>query len=191
MNKEKAERRIKEIEAAMMQSDFWQDKAVAQSLIKELEDIKIELKGEDKYDKGSAVMTILSGAGGGDAEDFSRILLEMYFAFADNKGFDIRMLHQNQNNHGGYRNVTIEIIGKDVYGMLKNESGVHRLVRISPFDAKKMRHTSFSMVEVVPKFEGGSEVVLVEDDLKIEFSKSGGPGGQNVNKVQSDKPNKN
>ena len=94
---------------------------------------------------------------------------------------------KNENDQNGYRNITFEIKGKNVYGTLKNESGVHRLVRKSPFSAKKLRHTSFSMVEVIPKFEkeDEKEIEIPDKDLKIEFSKSSGPGGQNVNKRET------
>ena len=137
----------------MQSAEFWQDKAKAQATIKELNELRQEVAGKGKYDKGDAVMTILSGAGGDDAEDFSRILIGMYCKYFDNKGWSYSVVHKNENDHGGYRNITIEIKGSNVYGTLKNESGVHRLVRISPFNAKKLRHTSFSLVEVIPKLE--------------------------------------
>jgi len=178
--------KIKELESKMNGPDFWSDKHKAQEIIKEIASLKDELEGASKYDKGSAIMTILSGAGGDDSEDFSRMLLEMYMKFIRNKGWNVSLVHQNKNDHDGYRNVTIEIDGKNVYGILKYESGVHRLVRISPFNANKKRHTSFSMVEVIPKFEHGSEGIDIPDkDLRIEFSRSSGPGGQNVNKRET------
>lgn len=179
--------KIAELEAEMMQSDFWSDKEKAQSTIRELGRLKDELEGLGKYDRGSAVMTIFSGAGGDDAEDFSAILLNMYFKFFERCGFQYFTLHQNQNDHGGYRNVTVEVVGKNAYGTLKNESGVHRLVRVSPFNANAKRHTSFSMVEVIPKFEKQNEadIELDEKDLRYEFSRSSGPGGQNVNKRET------
>ena len=130
-------------------------------------------------------MTILSGAGGDDAEDFSRILCEMYLKFFGRNGFESKIIHKNENDHGGYRNITVEISGKNAYGILKNESGVHRLVRISPFSSKSLRHTSFSLVEVIPKFERGKEEDIPEKELRVEFSRSSGPGGQNVNKRET------
>lgn len=178
-------KRIEEIEQAMQQPDFWTDKDKAQEKIKELGELKDKEVGVGKYDKGDAIITLFSGAGGDDAEDFSRILLEMYMKFADRKGFGFFVLHENQNDHGGYRNITFQLSGKGAYGLLKNESGVHRLVRISPFNAKQLRHTSFSLVEVIPDFEKVKELVIPDDELKIEYTKSSGPGGQNVNKRET------
>lgn len=185
MDKDQIQKEITEIEEKMLQSDFWNDKDKAQGLIKKLQELKDELSGIGKYDKGDAVMTIFSGAGGDDAEDFSRILLQMYMKYFDKKGFGYKMVHQNQNDHGGYRNVTLEVLGNSAYGTLKNESGVHRLVRISPFNAKGQRHTSFSMVEVIPKFEKIEDFDIPEEELRFEFSRSSGPGGQNVNKRET------
>lgn len=187
MTKEEISARIAELEAHMSEVDFWSDKAHAQGVIKEIAELKETLAGAGKYDKGNAVMTIFSGAGGDDAEDFSGMLLKMYLKFFETQGFDFRVLHENKNDHGGYRNITLDIHGKNVYGMLKNESGVHRLVRISPFNAKKLRHTSFSMVEVIPDFKahGDDGVEVLDRDLRLEFSRSSGPGGQNVNKRET------
>lgn len=173
----------------MQEADFWSDKNKAQASIKRIAELKAEIAGEGKYDSGDAVMTIFSGAGGDDAEDFSSMLLSMYIKYFTKKGYGFNVVHSNENDHGGYRNVTVEISGKSVYGNLKNESGVHRLVRISPFNAKSLRHTSFSMVEVIPKFEktkgGANDLEIPEDELKVEFSRSSGPGGQNVNKRET------
>ena len=169
----------------MSSGEFWADKDLAQRKVKELQGLKDELAGVGKYDRGDAVMTIFSGAGGDDAEDFSRILLEMYLKLFDKKKWRYSIIHKNENDHGGYRNITLDIDGDSAYGTLKNESGVHRLVRISPFNAKKLRHTSFSMVEVIPKFEKTDEINIPPEDIKTEHSKSSGPGGQNVNKRET------
>lgn len=185
MQREEKEARIKNIEALMESPDFWSDKDRAQAIIKELQTLKDEMLGVGKYDKGDAIMTIFSGAGGDDAEDFSSMLLQMYMKYITSKGWSYYVVHENQNDHGGFRNVTLEIQGKNVYGTLKNESGVHRLVRISPFNAKKLRHTSFSLVEVIPKFEKVGEIEIPETDLRFELSRAGGPGGQNVNKRET------
>jgi peptide chain release factor 2 len=184
-DKEKIEERLRQIEELMSLSDFWNDKDAAQETIKEFNELKEKLAGVGKYDKGNAIVTIFSGAGGDDSEDFSRMLLEMYVKFFARKGWDYKFVHENKNDHGGYRNITLEVLGKGVYGTLKNESGVHRLVRISPFNAKQLRHTSFSMVEVIPDFEKTGGMDIPEQDIRVEFSKSSGPGGQNVNKRET------
>jgi len=113
------------------------------------------------------------------------MLLEMYQKFFNKRKWNYRIIHKNENDHGGYRNITLEINSKGVYGTLKNESGVHRLVRLSPFNAKALRHTSFSMVEVIPKFEKLNEVKIPPEDIKTEYSRSSAPGGQNVNKRET------
>jgi peptide chain release factor 2 len=183
---EEIKKEIETLEANMISADFWTDKTKAQATIKRIGELKEELLGSEKYDKGNAILSILSGAGGDDAEDFSSILLRMYLKYIEKSGWQYSLIHENKNDVGGYRNVSIEVIGKNAYGTLKNESGVHRLVRISPFNAKSLRHTSFSLVEVIPKFEKSSSAIEIPpEDMKIEFSKSGGPGGQNVNKRET------
>ena len=185
MNKEDLQKEIAEMEAAMQRADFWNDKERAQTTIRKIAELKAEVAGEGKYDSGDAVMTIFSGAGWDDAEDFSKMLLAMYLKFFQRKNFSVNILHKNENDNGGYRNVTIEISGKNAYGILKNESGVHRLVRVSPFNANAKRHTSFSMVEVIPKFEKQKDFEIPETELRFELSRSSGPGGQNVNKRET------
>lgn len=183
--KEEIQEKIGKLEEEMSSADFWQNRDLAQAKIKEHQALKDELEGVGKYDRGGAVMTIFSGAGGDDAEDFSRILLEMYIKFFHKSGWNFSVVHKNENDHGGYRNITLDIEGKNVYGSLKNESGVHRLVRISPFNASQKRHTSFSMVEVIPKFEKADEIKIPPEEIKVELSRSSGPGGQNVNKRET------
>ena len=182
--------KIEAIETEMLQPDFWSDKEFAQEKIKELSQLKEELAGVNKYDKSDAIITIFAGAGGDDAEDWARMLFDMYMKWADNNKIEFTLIHQNTNDRNGYRNVTFELRGKGlpgqgVYGILKNESGVHRLVRVSPFNAKNLRHTSFALVEVIPRFDKVGTVKISDDDLKIEFARSSGPGGQNVNKRET------
>ena len=169
----------------MQDGHFWNDKIHAQEVIKKIKDLKDLRDGVNQIDKGNAILTILAGAGGDDSEDFAKMLLEMYFAYIKRQRWDYSMIHDNTNDHGGYRNVTIEIIGKNVYGNLKNESGVHRLVRISPFNAKSLRHTSFAMVEVLPILPQADRTPIPPEDIRIETSRSSGPGGQNVNKRET------
>ncbi len=176
---------IARIEAEMQLPNFWDDKESAQAVVREYQDLKLKAEGKGRHDKGNAIMTIFSGAGGLDAEDFAHMLLSMYQAYFARKGWKQVLLHKNENDHGGVRNITFEVVGSGAYGTLKNESGVHRLVRISPFNAKQQRHTSFAMVEVLPKFEGNVDMEIPEGDLDIQFTRSSGPGGQNVNKRET------
>lgn len=176
---------ILELEDRMGGVDFWNDKEKAQSTIKRLKELKDMRDGVGVLDKGNAIMSILAGAGGDDSEDFARMLFEMYDAYFSRNNFTYSVLHDNKNDHGGFRNLTIEITGKHAYGLLKNESGVHRLVRISPFNAQAKRHTSFAMVEVLPIIPAAERKVLSPDEIRIETSKSSGPGGQNVNKRET------
>ena len=186
MDEEKIKEEINQLEAEMSSIDFWQDKVRAQLVIKKISELKNKLLGSKKYDKGNCILSILSGAGGDDAEDFSAMLFRMYTKYFSKVGFSYSIISENKNSLGGYRNISIEVVGKNAYGTLKNESGVHRLIRQSPFNAKSLRQTSFSLVEVIPEFEkDDKEIEISDDDLKIEYSKSGGPGGQNVNKRET------
>jgi peptide chain release factor 2 len=184
-SKEQIQTKIVELEAQMIEADFWTDKVRAQAVLKELSQLKDSLKGAEKYNNGNAIITIFSGAGGDDAEDFSAMLFDMYSKYITKAGWSTYLLHEHRNDHGGFRNIAFEVIGKGAYGTLKNESGVHRLVRVSPFNSKGQRHTSFSLVEVVPKFEEMGALNIPDTDIEIQYSKSGGPGGQNVNKRET------
>ena len=155
------------------------------------EEIKTFFSGE--YDKNNAILQIFAGAGGVDAQDWATMLIRMFERYCQIKRFTTKILHQSFGEGGGpegrigTKTATIEIKGTYAYGLLKKETGVHRLVRISPFSAKKLRHTSFVLAEVLPELSGKDEkeINIKPEDLKIETFKSSGPGGQYVNKRES------
>lgn len=143
-----------------------------------------ETKMATEYEKNKALLYVYSGAGGVDAQDWASMLLRMYQRYAQKKGWAFSILDQSLGEQKGIKNAVAEITGKEVYDILKGEAGVHRLVRISPFSAKGLRHTSFALVEIMPEIIS-REFRINQNDLKIETYRSSGPGGQNVNKLET------
>jgi peptide chain release factor 2 len=160
-------------------------------LEKKIKDKEFQLSFSGKHDQGNAILSVYAGAGGQDAEDWAAMLLRMYQKYCERKEFKMIIIDESFGEEGGgeakqgIKSATIEIKGKYAYGFLKKETGVHRLVRISPFSAQKLRHTSFALVEVLPDLADNNEVEIKFEDLKIDFYKSSGPGGQYVNKRES------
>jgi len=198
------------LEKEIQNPHLWKNKEEAVKITKELSELqgevseflaikteedlkKIELRVflSGKYDRGSAILTITAGAGGQDAQDWATLLLRMYEKYCASRGFQTKVLHQSFGEGGGpegrigTKQVSLEIKEPYAYGFLKKETGVHRLVRISPFSAKSLRHTSFALVEVLPEIEKDDEFEIKPDDLKIEFYRASGPGGQYVNKRET------
>lgn len=159
-------------------------------LAAEVRRLEIETLFTGTYDRGNAVISIFAGAGGKDAEDWAAMLRRMYERWAEHRGYRLRTLHEHFGEMEGpsgwsLKNVSLEIRGPHAYGYLKKENGVHRLVRISPFSAKSLRHTSFALVEVMPEFVAPGEIRIKPEEIHIDFFRSSGPGGQNVNKRET------
>jgi len=171
-----------EQEIEKLKSDLWH----------KLEDMEIQIFLSGELDHNNAILTVNAGAGGKDAQDWAAILFRMYQRYCDNKGFRSKILSQSFGEMGpegraGIKEAVLEVKGKRAYGMLKGEDGVHRLVRISPFSAKKLRHTSFALIEILPQWpeKAGEDLEIKEDDLRVDTFRASGPGGQHVNKRES------
>lgn len=156
-----------------------------EQLQNEYDDLEFSLKFAGPYDGKAVIMTIQSGAGGTDAMDWVEILQRMYTRWAETNGLKIQLLHETPGEEAGLKNTTLKIEGEHAYGKLKGEHGVHRLVRLSPFNSAGSRETSFAFVEVVPEVDSPEELAIDEKDLKIDVYRAGGKGGQSVNTTDS------
>lgn len=151
----------------------------------EIESLYMETLYSGKYDDSDALVELHSGAGGEEAQDWTEMLCRMYQMYSEKKGYSCQIVDFLYGEGAGYKSVTLLVEGKNAYGNLKCERGVHRLVRISPFDSNKRRHTSFASAEISPIVENNFEIVINPDDLKIDTFRSGGAGGQHINKTES------
>ncbi len=157
------------------------------SALSALEQLEMAANFEGEFDHHGAIVTIHSGAGGVDASDWTQMLARMYLRWAESKGFSAQLAEESPAEEAGLKSITFFVHGKNAYGMLESERGVHRLVRISPFDAAHRRHTSFASVDIIPEIEADEkvDVEIAPEDLRIETFKAGGAGGQYVNKTES------
>ena len=156
-----------------------------QELSKEIDQLEFQLMLSGQYDKRPAILAIHAGAGGTEAQDWAQMLLRMYLRWGERHGYKTEILDETPGEEAGVKSVTIELRGPYAYGYLKSERGVHRLVRLSPFDAAHRRHTSFALVEVMPEPEEAAKVQINPDDLRIDVFRSSGAGGQNVQKTST------
>lgn len=205
--------RVRQIEAESTAPDFWKNTVLATKKMKQMAALTKEIEDAEKlkeyidsnnttglnsllseievyfylsgpYDKNNAILSIHAGQGGADAMDWAEMLKRMYIRYIERKGWSYEVLDETVGEEAGIKSISISVDGQFAYGYLKSEQGVHRLVRLSPFNADKLRHTSFALVEVLPEIET-SELELKEDDLEWEFFRASSHGGQNVQKVSS------
>lgn len=185
---------LKEVASLAEAGQQENDEGLAPDLEKQLaklendfRELKFVAMMDGPYDQNNAIMSIHAGAGGTDAQDWTEMLLRMYLRYAERRGLKAAILDKSDGQEAGVKSVTIEFKGAYAYGYLKAEAGVHRLVRISPFDAEKMRHTSFALVEVLPEIEelSDQEMPIKPEDLRIDVFRSSGHGGQSVNTTDS------
>ena len=150
-----------------------------------LEALKLRTLLDGKYDQNNAIVSVHAGAGGTDAQDWAEMLFRMYTRWCEKKGYKSKLIDMQEDTEGGIKSATLLVEGENAYGYLKNEKGVHRLVRISPFDSSGRRHTSFASLDVIPEIDEDLDVEIDPDDLRIDTFRSSGAGGQHVNKTDS------
>lgn len=187
-----AKKALEDIEELMELAEMEEDEAMAREIEDMFADLKASLEQmriktllSGKYDKCGAIISIHAGTGGVDAMDWASMLLRMYTRWCEKKGYDIRLIDLQDDTEAGIKSATLIVEGENAYGYLKNEKGVHRLVRISPFNAAGKRQTSFAQLEVVPELEEDLSVEIDQEDLRIDTYRSSGAGGQHVNKTDS------
>jgi peptide chain release factor 2 len=184
------EKRIADARELAELADAEPDEEISNGIARELDEIERELDRLEfqlsfsgPYDSRNAIFAIHAGAGGTESQDWAEMLLRMYLRWCETHNFQTEVLDSTLGEEAGIKSITVEVQGPNAYGYLKSERGVHRLVRLSPFDSAHARHTSFALVEVMPESEGGVEVDIKEEDLRIDIYHSAGHGGQNVQKV--------
>ena len=189
---EEFESRLTAAHQLATEADQTNDQSVAADIEREISYLqavykKIELATllSGPYDSAAAIVSIHAGTGGTEAQDWAEMLLRMILRYSEQRDFSTTILDESRGNEAGIKSVTVRVTGPYAYGYLKSEAGVHRLVRISPFDAEKMRHTSFALVDVMPEMVEPDEVEIKPDDIEVQFFRSSGPGGQNVNKRET------
>ena len=155
------------------------------NFLAEYDNLKISTLLDGEYDKNNAIVTLHSGAGGTEACDWTNMLFRMYTKWADRNDFQIEILDMLDGDEAGLKSVTIQVNGENAYGYLKSEKGIHRLVRVSPFDSSGRRHTSFASCDVMPEIENDTDIQINADDIRIDTYRASGAGGQHVNKTSS------
>ena len=181
-----------DVDAMLELADEMDDAELAQeacsmlnSLVKDVEVLSLETLMRGDYDHCNAVLSLHAGAGGTEAQDWTQILFRMYTRYCENKGFKIKLLDYLDGDEAGTKSATFEVDGENAYGFLRGEKGVHRLVRISPFDSNARRHTSFSSLDVAPLIEDDNEIVINMDEVRVDTYRASGAGGQHINKTDS------
>lgn len=183
------EKRLVDVDELLQLADEDKDTVLAsevhsevEQLANQLSEMELELAFSGKYDARNAMLSIHAGAGGTESQDWADMLLRMYLRWAERRGYKAEILDMSPGEEAGLKSVVVSIEGDHAYGYLKSEHGVHRLVRLSPFDADHARHTSFALVEVIPEAESNVDVQILPEDIKVEVFRSSGPGGQHMQK---------